>query len=110
MSLVPPIPKPSAPALLPRHAAYVVAFTLNGPPLGYTDFIDELRECDGWFNYIPGFWIVLTRRPIHEFAASLRQKIRTSDWLVVMPAKGPVDGWLPKPGWDWVNKHLTNEW
>jgi hypothetical protein len=110
MSILRRIPPPPGPALLVRHATYIVAFTLSGPPAGYTDFIEELQECDGWCNYIPGFWIVLTRRPMHELARSLRGKIRTSDWLMVMPAKGPVDGWLPKPGWEWINKHVPNEW
>ena len=110
MSVVPPIAMPPVPVLLRRHVAYVVAFSLNGPPAGYTDFIEELQQCDGWFNYIPGFWIVMTRRPMREFANSLRMKIRTSDWLVVMPAKGPADGWLPKEGWEWITKHVPNEW
>ena len=110
MSLLPPIPMPPIPALLPRHAAYIVAFTLHGPLEAYSDFIAEIKQCDGWWNYIPGFWIVLTRRPMTEFTASLRAKIRIGDWLVVMPAKGPADGWLPKDGWNWFNKNIPNEW
>ena len=110
MSLLGPIPNSSENFLLPRHAAYVVAFSLSGPPEAYADFIQELMECDGWFNYIPGFWIVLTRKTLVEFAGILRAKIRTSDWLVVMPAKGPADGWLPKAGWEWLQKHVPKEW
>lgn len=110
MSLLSPIPKPPGPILLTRHVAYVVAFSLNGPEEAYSDFIGELRECDGWFNYIPGFWIVLTRRTLVDLAVSLRAKIRTTDWLVVMPAKGPVNGWLPKAGWVWISEYVPNEW
>jgi hypothetical protein len=107
--LTPPIPPPPS-NLLSVHFAYIVAFRLNGPPTAYKDFYSELQNYDAWLNYIPNFWIVMTRMPMVTVAASLRSKIRTTDWLMVMPAKGPIDGWLPESAWDWASKHLKREW
>src|SRR6266446_2569237 len=101
MGLLPPFQTEET--LLIRPWAYIVAFTLQGPANAYPDFIQELQKCDNWFNYIPGFWIVVTRLTLPDLAARLRRKIRTGDWLIVMPAKGPADGWLPKIAWEWIN-------
>ena len=97
--------------LLSKPFAYIVAFRLSGIFLtAYEDFYKQLKDTDDWFSYTPNMWIVLTRVPLMDLAASLRAKIRTADWLIVMPAKGPVDGWLPAAGWDWLNKRLPNLW
>ena len=106
MGLLPPVPT----ELLVRQWAYIVVFTLNGPPGVYPDFFQELQDCDNWFNYIPGFWIVVTRLPLATLAGRLRRKIRTGDWLIVMPAKGPADGWLPKIAWEWIDNNVPKEW
>jgi hypothetical protein len=96
--------------LLPSPFAYIVSFTLSGPIGAYEDFFRELQQCDNWLNYIPGFWIVITRLSLVDLAERLRKKIRTGDWLIVMPAKGPADGWLPKVAWEWINNNVPREW
>ena len=109
MSLLLP-PQSDQEVLLSTHYAYLVCFALNGPPEVYPDFFRELTYCDGWLNYVPGVWIVLTKLTLVSLTARLRPKIRTTDRLMVMPAKGPVDGWLPKDAWVWINKHVPKEW
>lgn len=106
-ALVPSLP---AETLLTRPFAYIVAFTLQGPIEAYQDFFVELQSGENWFNYIPGIWIVVSRRSMVYLTASLRAKIRVGDWLMVMPAKGPVDGWLPPQAWAWLNQNLPREW
>ncbi len=96
--------------LLPNPFAYIVSFSLGGPIGAYEDFFQELKQCDNWFNYIPGFWVVITRLPLVILADQLRRKIRTGDWLIVMPAKGPADGWLPFVAWQWLNENVPKEW
>src|SRR5436305_391216 len=112
MGLLPPPPRFSNEEafLLNRPWAYIVSFSLNGPADAYRDFLQELEQCDNWFNYIPGFWIVVTRLPLVRLADSLRRKIRTGDWLIVMPAKGPADGWLPPVAWQWIENNVPKEW
>jgi|SRR6266446_10830629 len=102
---------PSTPSnLLPIHFAYIIAYRFTGPPMAYEDFYATIKNYDAWFNYTPNLWIVLTKIPMATVADSLRSKIRTADWLIVMPAKGPVDGWLPEQAWKWVNDNLKREW
>jgi hypothetical protein len=96
--------------LLANPFAYIVAFRLTGPLEAYQDFYKQLKDCDDWFSYTPNMWIVVTRISLVDISASLRAKIRTADWLIVMPAKGPVDGWLPKVAWEWLNSRLSKEW
>ena len=103
----PPLPPSS---LLINQFAYIVSYRFTGPTNAYNDFYETLRSYDDWFNYTPNLWIIKTRIPMVNVAALLRSKIRTTDWLMVMPAKGPVDGWLPQAAWDWLNKNLNNEW
>jgi hypothetical protein len=104
-------PLPERPSrLLSIPFAYIVAFRFTGPPVAYQDFYKELQTYDNWFNYTPNLWIVVTRVPMVDVTANLRSKIRTTDWLMVMPAKGPVDGWLPEAGWNWLNANLKREW
>ncbi len=110
MGLMPPIKLPTEEELLVRPWAYIVAYTLNGPDGVYPDFFQELKDCDNWINYIPGFWIVITRLPLATLAGRLRRKIRIGDWLIVMPAKGPADGWLPRVAWEWIANNVPKEW
>lgn len=108
MSLVPSWPPLER--LLTRPFAYIVAFRFTGPSEAYQDFYKQLKACDDWFSYTPNMWVVVTRFALADLSAILRSKIRTADWLIVMPAKGPADGWLPKVAWDWLNSRLPPEW
>jgi hypothetical protein len=45
-----------------------------------------------------------------ELAAVLRSHIYTDDRLIVMPAKGPFDGWLTNDAWEWLNLNVPKEW
>jgi hypothetical protein len=96
--------------LLATPYAYIVAFRLTGPSEAYQDFYKLLKDSDEWFSYTPNMWIVTTRISLIDLSAGLRAKIRTADWLIVMPAKGPADGWLPAAGWEWLNRILPREW
>lgn len=108
-TLQPPPPPPPMP-LMGRNWAYLVAFRLTGPPAAYQDFFHQLKSYDNWFNYTPNFWIIVTRKALLTVAGELRPRIRTVDWLIVMPAKGPADGWLPEAGWNWLQANLPSEW
>jgi hypothetical protein len=99
-----PLPTVAAPV------CYIVCFSLNGPADAYDDFFETIRQSDEWLSYIPGVVIVRSRRTLVSLATELRQKIRTGDRLLVMPAKGPADGWMPKDAWEWMNARLPREW
>ena len=106
-----PIVRPeNSSVLLANPYPYVVAFSLSGPYEAYKDFFALINSCDAWCNYMPGVWLILSRLPLPSLSSALRQKIRTTDRLMVMPAKGPIDGWLPEEGWTWIGKHIPNLW
>ena len=35
---------------------------------------------------------------------------QTNDRMLILPAKGPAAGWLPKDAYDWIDKYLPKEW
>lgn len=109
-SLTPPPPMLMPPVLFTRDWAYIVAFRLTGPSEAYKDFFQLLKSYDNWFNYTPNFWIIVTKKALMTVANELRPKIRTVDWLIVMPAKGPADGWLPENGWNWLVENVPRDW
>jgi hypothetical protein len=110
MSFLARIPPPTDASLLPHPFAYVVTYELKGPPVLYQDLFTYLRASDAWCHWVRDTWLVLRREPLVTLANDLRGKINQGDWLMVMPAKGPVDGWLPKEAWEWIHQHLPREW
>jgi hypothetical protein len=91
-------------------AAYIVCHDLNQSVERYTPFYEELKRSYKWARYLQNTWIILSYDPLVELSAKLRTLIFTSDRLLVMPAKGPADGWLAQDAWDWIGQHVPNEW
>jgi hypothetical protein len=53
---------------------------------------------------------VLRYETLAELGPKLRPLIFQPDRLLIMPAKGPADGWLAPDAWKWVDTNVPREW
>jgi hypothetical protein len=53
---------------------------------------------------------VLRYETLAELGPKLRPLIFQPDRLLIMPAKGPADGWLAPDPWKWVDTNVPREW
>lgn len=90
--------------------AYLVTYSLTQPLDKYNPLFDELKSSFKWSHYIESTWIVLRYETLAELSEKLRPLIFQPDRLLIMPAKGPADGWLPADGWQWINENVPREW
>src|SRR2546428_6429112 len=90
--------------------AYVVCYDLKQPLDHYQPFFDELKRSHQWWHYLTSTWIVLRYDALVELGSKLRPLIYQGDRLLVLPAKGPAEGWLPGEAWEWIAKNVPREW
>ena len=90
--------------------AYLVSYDLRNSPGSYEPLFNELQRSVSWWHYLDATWIVVRYEPLAELAPKLRGLIFTNDRILIMPAKGPADGWLPKDAWDWISSKVPREW
>lgn len=90
--------------------AYIVCYDLKQPAAQYKLFFDELKRSHLWWHYLTSTWIVLRYEALAELGPKLRPLIYQGDFLLIQPAKGPSDGWLPKEAWEWLQKNVPREW
>lgn len=95
---------------LQTPCAYLVSYDLRELPERYGPLFTELKKSTYWWHYVNSTWIVIRYETLSELAPTLRKLIFTNDRLLVMPAKGPADGWLPKEAWDWIHTRVPREW
>lgn len=95
---------------LPTPCAYIVTYDLTQPIEKYSPFFDELKRSYKWSHFIENTWIVLRYDALVELGPKLRPLIFQPDRLLIMPAKGPADGWLPQDAWQWIRENVPNEW
>lgn len=93
-----------------RPYAYIVSYDLKQPLDKYTPFFNELKRSHKWWHYLTATWIVLRYDALVEFGPKLRPLIFQTDRLLIMPAKGPADGWLPPDAWEWIQEDVPREW
>jgi len=96
------------PLLLPYP--YIICLHLTQPPQTYGPLVAELERSFKWWHYVPSVWIVLHYDSLIELANRLRPLIRQPDRLLILPAKGPADGWLPADAWHWISENLPRQW
>jgi hypothetical protein len=70
----------------------------------------ELKSSVRWCHQLPSTWIILRYETLAELSVKLRELLPKEGRLLVMPAMGPGDGWLPKEAWDWINDHVPRAW
>ena len=90
--------------------AYIVSYDLKQAESYYTPLYQELQRSDKWCHYLPALWIVLRKDALVELRPKLTSLIFQGDALLIMPAKGPADGWMTKEAWDWINANVPKEW
>jgi hypothetical protein len=89
---------------------YVVCYDMKQMPEHYQKFYEELKRSYRWWHYLDSTWIVLRYDTLVEFSSKIRPLIYQTDRLLIMPAKGPADGWLPEDAWKWINAHVPTLW
>jgi hypothetical protein len=90
--------------------AYIVSYDLNQSATKYNALFEELKRSHRWWHYLNSTWIVLRYEALAEFGPKLRPLIFQGDRLLIQPAKGPSDGWLPKEAWEWLQHNVPREW
>ena len=90
--------------------AYIVAYDLKQQVELYTPLFTELKRSHKWSHYLENTWILLRYDSLVELGPKLRPLIFQSDRLLIMPAKGPADGWLPEEAWQWIQENVPNAW
>jgi len=95
---------------LSRPYPYIVTYDLKKPADQYGALFHELKQSHNWWHYLNSTWIVVRYETLAELGPKLRPLIYQSDRLLIQPAKGPSDGWLPKEAWEWLQNNLPREW
>jgi hypothetical protein len=90
--------------------AYIVCYDLKQPLDSYQRLFDELKRSPQWWRYLTSTWIILRYEALVELGPKLRPLIYQGDSLLILPAKGPADGWLAKEAWQWIQTNVPNEW
>ena len=96
--------------MLPTPYAYIVSYQLTQPTDKYERLFTELKASVLWWHYLPTTWVVKRLETLVELRAKLTPLIVESDRLLIMPARGPADGWLPTEAWTWLNTNIPREW
>lgn len=95
---------------LPNPCAYIVTYHLTQSSQSYGPLYEELRKSFKWSHYIENTWIILRYEPLAELAPKIRALIFQPDSILIMPAKGPADGWMPAEAWTWIHENVPREW
>ena len=90
--------------------AYIIAIDFNTPEGNYLPLYTELAKSHRWWRYLKSTWIVARYGTLVELGPKLRPLIYANDRLLIMPAYGPADGWLPKDAWDWITANVPRAW
>lgn len=90
--------------------AYLVSYDLRRPVEQYQPLFNELKNSHRWWHYLTSTWIVLRYETLAELGPKLRPLIFQDDRLLILPAKGPAEGWLAEDAWKWIGTNVPREW
>ena len=90
--------------------AYLVSYDLTEQAQKYEPLFDELKKSVAWWHHLNSTWIVLRYETLAELSPKLRSLVSQNDRLLIMPAKGPADGWLRNDAWAWINTNTPRMW
>ena len=86
---------------------FVVAVDASHPDFDVVAVKSILRGSpmfSGWWNYIPGCFLVTTKSTADETADEIRRATGQASVLVIEADPKASEGWLPDRGWDWIRR------
>jgi len=89
-----------------NREAYLVSYDVDTVPP--TALIEELKNSIGWWHYLDRTWIIVRNETIYELQDLLDEKLGTQGRLLIITARTPVGGWLPKKAYDWIRRHVPD--
>lgn len=90
--------------------AYIICYDLKQPTAQYERLFNELKRSPWWWHYLKSTWMVVRYDALVELQPKLVPLIFKGDFMLIMPAKGPAGGWLPKEAWTWIENKVPREW
>lgn len=69
-------------------------------------FFKELEASQGWWHFIESTWLIETNETPEELNDRLSRFLYEDDFLLIIQAIPPYQGWLPKEAWNWIQERL----
>ncbi len=85
----------------------LVAFDVLDPkfnPDAVKTFIDRSRDIDGWWNHIPGVYVLNLNADWQQVVDDLISIQRGAFFLMTPINPKNTNGFLPQAAWDWLNR------
>ena len=70
-------------------------------------FIEELEESRSWWHYLENTWLISTNESLAQLDERLRQHLRQTDKLLIIPFNGKYAGFLDNEAWDWIDERVA---
>lgn len=85
---------------------YMIVYDI--PEAKEVHLAQALRAAKGWWHHLGSCWIVATEHGADIWRQSIMKAIGESGKFVIFDITNvPVDGWMPKSAWDWINNHQS---
>ena len=86
---------------------YVVSYDLRQARRNYSGLIEELRKSPSWWHFMESTWLISTSENADQVFARVKPHVDDDDYLLIVQARRPYQGWLPKEAWDWINQQVV---
>lgn len=85
---------------------FVVSYEFRKRRPEHKRFFEALQVSQGWWHFIESTWLIETNETAEELSERLSPFLHRDDFLLIIQAVQPYQGWLPKEAWDWIQERL----
>ena len=89
------------------NRTYLIALDILDPRLDLArvkELIKSSKMFSGWWNHIPGIFLVTSESTADEITDLLRTVTGKANLLVIEANPSESEGWLPSRSWEWIRR------
>lgn len=85
---------------------YIISYDLNSPTSNRELVENDIKSLGTWCKYLTTTFLVSTTTPLENVTNKCTSHLDGNDAMIISKIEKPIQGWLKKDYWDWINKNL----
>lgn len=87
-------------------ARFMISYDLNSPTNNRKQVEDAIESLGTWCKYLTTTYLVNTYRSKASVQDICTKPLDSNDKMIICEITGPVNGWLGKEQWNWINQNI----
>ena len=87
---------------------YMISYDLHSPTKNRENVEEDIKSLGNWCKYVSTTFLISTSSSLATVRTKCTSHLDSNDFMIIAKVEKPIDGWLIKEQWNWIETYLQS--